>query len=245
MDDYTSDSDCKTSSAQSNGLQFGDQLEQDRQEIAQLQIDLDAYRSQWEIQQHVVIERHLSLLETLQRQVVELESQSHSSDSDQVVASSSGRESHTRQFKVLEQRLEQAAQLSDQQEKTITSLCSEIEQLKTEKTSPSEAIDESVNDHPWQRRYELALEDLQELRQHNQTLTEKLEQAAVTAGTQSSDTSDWESMKQRLLSELENGDASTQHSPEEQTSLTNSMEIMDQIVLEKDDEIRELQRILS
>jgi chromosome segregation ATPase len=89
------------------------------------------------------------------------------------------------------------------------------------------------------------LEDLQELRQHNQTLTEKLEQAAVTAGTQPSDTSDWESMKQRLLSELEDGDASTQHSQEEQTSLKNSMEIMDEIVLEKDDEIRELQRMLS
>lgn len=98
------------------------------------------------------------------------------------------------------------------------------------------------------RRFELALEDLRELKQRNAELEEQL--AGAKSGKSSGDSRgneklDWEAQKRRLLAELEADDAEDEERQEERLSIEGTIRITDEIVFRKDQEIAELKRILE
>jgi hypothetical protein len=100
------------------------------------------------------------------------------------------------------------------------------------------------------RRYEMALEDLRELKARNAGLQEQLAQAPASrpaaGGAVRSDVLDWEVEKRRILDVLE-ADAD-RHDPrvaDERLRIENVIRKTDQLLAEKDREIEELQNILK
>ena len=100
------------------------------------------------------------------------------------------------------------------------------------------------DDSEWKQRYELAMQDVQELKQRNEELLRKLEKADL-AVRQSCSGSDWESLKRKMLMQLEDFDDSTPEGREEKMTIEGSMKIMDEVMAEKDAEIEELKRMLA
>jgi len=101
-----------------------------------------------------------------------------------------------------------------------------------------------------QRRFELAVEDVRELKTKNAKLESQLAAAGQPASAAvASDPSgmDWESQKRRLLASLEDeGDAPNDPDrQEERVRLASTIEMTDAIVAAKDDEIAELRSQLA
>jgi chromosome segregation ATPase len=99
-----------------------------------------------------------------------------------------------------------------------------------------------------QRRFELAVEDVRSLKRKNAELEDKISALKAGRGESASGGAhgkDWESLKKKMLEELE---ADTDHSAarkEERISIENTIRITDDIVAEKDREIEELKQLLS
>jgi len=103
------------------------------------------------------------------------------------------------------------------------------------------AIEQQIAD--LQRRFELAVEDVRELKTKNAQLESRLASASshTVKGPDSGDM-DWESQKRRLLASLENeGDPDDEPGrQEERVRISNTIEMTDAVVAEKDREIAEL-----
>lgn len=96
------------------------------------------------------------------------------------------------------------------------------------------------------RRFEMAVQDVRELKTKNAELTEQLAKARQSAGAVAAVASDWESLKKRMLAQLESDfDESDEKSQEEKLSVEGTIKITDQVVAEKDNEIAELRRLLE
>jgi chromosome segregation ATPase len=104
-----------------------------------------------------------------------------------------------------------------------------------------------------QRRFELAVEDVRELKTKNAKLESQLtaagEAASAAGAPRSHDPSamDWESQKRRLLASLE-GEGDIEDEParqEERVRIANTIEMTDAIIAEKDNEIAELRSQLA
>jgi hypothetical protein len=98
-----------------------------------------------------------------------------------------------------------------------------------------------------QRRFELAVEDVRELKKKNAQLESQLTQAAkkvviVTDG----DAMDWESQKRRLLASLESeGQSDAPSRRKEQATIEGTIRITDEVVANKDEEIAVLREQLA
>ncbi len=121
-------------------------------------------------------------------------------------------------------------------------LAQRVEELENQ---PQVAIDGSADEQlaDLQRRFELAVEDVRELKNKNALLESKLAAPRAQAST-SADAGgmDWESQKRRMLASLEG--AADDRDPareEELASITNTIQITDAVVAEKDEQIRRLQ----
>ncbi|MEX2141421.1 MAG: hypothetical protein WD894_19300 [Pirellulales bacterium] len=98
-----------------------------------------------------------------------------------------------------------------------------------------------------QRRFELAVEDVRSLKRRNADLEDQM--AAHKAGRNDAQPSaqgqDWESLKKRMLAELEADTGPSPARKEEQLSIENAIRITDDVVSQKDREIEELKQVLS
>jgi hypothetical protein len=100
-----------------------------------------------------------------------------------------------------------------------------------------------------QRRFELAVEDVRELKTKNARLEAQLASGATAAaaGVHDAGGMDWESQKRRLLASLEvEGDPDDEPArQEERARIASTIEMTDAIVAEKDAEIAELRSQLA
>lgn len=89
----------------------------------------------------------------------------------------------------------------------------------------------------WRRRYEIAQEEIQEL---------KRRRAASAPAAEPVTGSDWESQKRRILAELETDfDGQDPDSQADRLTIEGTIRITDGVVAQKDDEIAELKRQLA
>jgi len=99
------------------------------------------------------------------------------------------------------------------------------------------------------RRFEMAVQDVRELKTKNAELTEQLSKArqggpAPSAG--GGQGGDWESLKQKLLADLESDfDEKDDAQKADKLTVQGAIKITDQVVASKDEEIRELRRVLE
>jgi chromosome segregation ATPase len=97
-----------------------------------------------------------------------------------------------------------------------------------------------------QRRFEMAVEDVRELKTKNAKLEAQLASSGSRASSSAnSDAMDWESQKRRLLASLEGGEEDGAISAEDRASIESTIEITDAVVAEKDAVIAELEAKLA
>jgi hypothetical protein len=142
-----------------------------------------------------------------------------------------------------EQRLEQAE----------IALQQSLERLEEASTgSAGETGEGSDVDRSYQRRYEMALDDLRELKASNALLQDQLAKARSTASALARQSRpqeaprNWESEKLRILAMLESElDHSDPKQHAERLKIEDVISATDQVVAAKDSEIRELQQRLD
>jgi chromosome segregation ATPase len=126
-------------------------------------------------------------------------------------------------------------------------LADRLEQLERQPTaSGDEENEQQLAD--LQRRFELAVEDVRELKTKNAELESQLAAAAKKSGGHTdAGGMDWESQKRRMLASLEGeGEEEIDEEREkERASIENTIEMTDAVVAEKDREIEELKTQLA
>lgn len=127
-------------------------------------------------------------------------------------------------------------------------LADKVSELESKEPEPDdEQVRQEVAD--LQRRFELAVEDVRELKTENAELNQKLEQAAANSsdnsGSDDEGAMDWEAQKRRLMAQLEGDDlegsgGGTPERKKEIASIQDTVRITDQVVAEKDRELEAL-----
>jgi hypothetical protein len=99
------------------------------------------------------------------------------------------------------------------------------------------------------RRFEMAVQDVRELKTKNVELTEQLTKAqhgTPAAGAAAGGGNDWESMKKKLMAEMDaDFDESNEQQKADKLTVENAIKITDDVVAEKDREIIELRQMLD
>ena len=99
------------------------------------------------------------------------------------------------------------------------------------------------------KRFELAIEDVRDLKKQNSQLEEKLSRASSStapAADASGEGFDWESQKQRLLASLESDfEDDDEETKKARLTIEGTVRITDQVVADKDQEIADLTRLLD
>ena len=117
---------------------------------------------------------------------------------------------------------------------------------RLEKVSQQGSANDSGNEY--QRRYELALEDLRELKSRNEALQKELAAARSAAGSfrPGGGGLDWEAEKRRILAALESESGNdNQERAEERIKIAAVVEKTDQALAQKEREIEELKQLLE
>lgn len=125
-------------------------------------------------------------------------------------------------------------------------LAERVAELEKQLAEPTDSsADEEISN--LRRRFELAVEDVRQLKTENAELQQKLASAsAVGPASAAGDGQDWESQKRRLLASLEDeGDHVDAARREERATIENTIRITDEVVAEKDREISQLEARLS
>lgn len=115
--------------------------------------------------------------------------------------------------------------------------------------APAPTVDEHAEQRTadLQRRFELAVEDLRDLKQENASLQEKLANSSRASTPSSNQPMDWQAQKARLLAALESEDESEQSAERRQelATIEGTISITDRVVAEKDREIAALNKLLA
>jgi chromosome segregation ATPase len=120
-------------------------------------------------------------------------------------------------------------------------------QVKQFESQPPAADDSNAETAELQRRFEMAVEDLRQLKREKAHLEEQLANsspAAVPVG----DENDWEAQKRRFLASLEDEALEGQMSPErqqERATIEGTISITDEVISGKDEVIADLRRRLA
>lgn len=196
------------------------------------------------VQQQLAEHQHLALV-----RAEELESlrEQHGQVLEEMAAL---RSEHDRQQEALAAHHQTDGRSKDE----LDRLRAELESLRARLTeaearpthAPAEADGRKLED--LKRRFELALEDLRELKKENAELEEQLADARAGIAPRDSGGSeklDWETQKRRLLAELEANDTDDEDERETRLSIEGTIRITDEIVARKDREIAELKRVLE
>jgi chromosome segregation ATPase len=124
-------------------------------------------------------------------------------------------------------------------------LSARVEQLEQRPAAPIDLNGEQQL-ADLQRRFELAVEDVRELKTKNAKLESQLAAAASRSHPPAdSGGTDWESQKRRLLASLQDGEEGAAISNHERATIEGTIEITDSVVAEKDRQIAELQAQLA
>lgn len=145
------------------------------------------------------------------------------------------------------------ATTDDQQQ--LSQLRSERDQLRARLAEAQEELARGDNEserqkrEDFQRRFEMAVADVRELKRKNADLEEQLAHAprAAAAPTPKAEGGrlDWESQKRRLLEALENDPDDDEEAREERLTIEGTIRITDEVIAQKDKEIAELQELLN
>jgi hypothetical protein len=128
-------------------------------------------------------------------------------------------------------------------------LAERIAELEQQATLPADGdATEEMSD--LQRRFELAVEDVRDLKRQNSELEEQLADAKSRGGTSAAPAlnggSNWELMKRQMLASLEGeADDGDEKRQQERTKIEGTIRITDEVVARKDKEIAELQSRLA
>jgi hypothetical protein len=165
-----------------------------------------------------------------------------------------------RQRKQLELELSTArsgAQNAGQAEQELAKLRNENKQLETwlaasEEKAKRAAVaggggsNEALSD--LERRLEMAMSDVRELKGKNAELSDQLAKAKASGGGAAADSGamDWEAQKRRMLEQLDSdGAEETEDQKKERLLMQEVLKKTDQAVAEKEQEIGELRRLLE
>jgi chromosome segregation ATPase len=120
-------------------------------------------------------------------------------------------------------------------------LAERVEELERQPAPPVDA-DSEQQLADLQRRFEMAVEDVRELKTKNAELESRLAaRPARSPNAADSGAMDWESQKRRLLASLEDASEGDEPLPEkERISIQDTIEMTDAVVAEKDREIERL-----
>jgi hypothetical protein len=163
---------------------------------------------------------------------------------EQIVASLHAERDGVREFLTTQQaRLELA-------ESTLEEAIARLEAAISDSSAEGQNTTESSGDESeYQRRYEMALDDLRELKASNALLQDQLTKARSTASTLAKQTRspepglDWESQKRRMLAELESDlEENDSEGRAERLKIEEVLRSTEQALAEKDKEIEELKR---
>jgi chromosome segregation ATPase len=153
----------------------------------------------------------------------------------------------------LEQELAQRPQAGQADSTELVSLRAErdalaerVEKLENVPAASSDAANEQQL-ADLQRRFEMAVEDLRELKTKNARLESQLAASGKpAAGASDANSMDWESQKRRLLASLEGeGEVVDPQRHEERTKISDTIQITDAVIAEKDEEIQKLKAQLA
>lgn len=139
---------------------------------------------------------------------------------------------------------EALAQLQQERDKLL-------ERLAQAESATKQAAGDGPDREAWddlQRRFEMAVEEVRELKGANAELEDKLKNRPAAAAPAAQPTGlDWEAQKQRLLAALEADDdePADEETVEERANIEGTIRITDQIVAQKDEEIADLKRLLE
>jgi chromosome segregation ATPase len=133
----------------------------------------------------------------------------------------------------------------------IDSLRAQLATAESRPASTEVSEEETRKREDMKRRFELAVEDLRDVKRRNSDLEEQL--AVARAGQAMADVGsgvvklDWEAQKRKLLASLEadEDDDDDEHDREERLRIQSTIRITDEIVARKDQEIMELKRVLD
>ena len=104
----------------------------------------------------------------------------------------------------------------------------------------------TANTDELQRRLEMAMSDLRELKARNQDLASQLSKGTTAAVTALESADDWESQKRKLMAAWEQDcDVSIPQERANKMTVEGAIRITDQIVADRDREIEELRRLLE
>jgi chromosome segregation ATPase len=119
-------------------------------------------------------------------------------------------------------------------------LATRIEELESQPIVQVDA-DSAQQFDDLRRRFEMAVEDVRELKTRNAEIESQLSEARQKTVSPADSSMDWESQKRRMLASLEGeADDSEPHRQEDRLTIRNTIEITDAVVAEKDQEIEEL-----
>jgi chromosome segregation ATPase len=123
-----------------------------------------------------------------------------------------------------------------------------VERIEELEQQPAPQVDSDsqrqLND--LQRRFEMAVEDVRELKTLNAKLEARLAEAEQRAGSKAdSGAMDWESQKRRLLDTLSDTNENDPAAQKERATIEGTIRITDDVVAKKDDEIDRLREKLS
>ena len=222
-------------------------------------------------------QQHADRITEVERRKAELEGLAESGDAhlvEQVASAQAELSANIRELNELRETLARRTGEAEKAQRKIEALQSavprgsdskELRKLKKERDSlaerlsaaearPTERAGEGEADshemHDLQRRLEMAVEEMRELKHANAELESKLK----ALGNSPSDATspgglDWESQKQRMLASLEADEEDDEEDDEkavaERTSIEGTIKITDQIVAQKDQKIAELMQLLE
>jgi len=143
----------------------------------------------------------------------------------------------------------QLAQKLAQTEKLLDGMTERLSGMERQLASAQPSAGEGAAAEEYRRRYEMAVQDVRELRTRNEELEKQLQErsaqgasAAATAGA----ALDWEAEKRRILAALEaEGEDDTEPGQKKRLELQAVVRSTDQIVAEKNREIVELRQLLE
>lgn len=157
---------------------------------------------------------------------------------------------HAREIEELEARQTPAADPAElaalkQERDGLADRLAEAEARLREQATSDEQ--ESGERGDLQRRFEMAVEEVRELKRANAELETKLKARGTAAAVPAASGGglDWEAQKQRLLASLEADTDEDEEAVAERTNIEGTIRITDQIVAQKDQEIVELKRLLD
>jgi len=159
------------------------------------------------------------------------------------------------QLKAAEKAAQGGGKAKPEVEKELTRLQGEKKQLETMLAAAEAKAKQgggagggSQEIDDLRRRFEMAVQDVRELKTKNSDLTEQLAKAKSAGGAAASagGATDWESMKKRMMQQMEDDfDASNEKEKAAKLTIEGAMKITDEVVAEKEKEIQELRRALD